>query len=476
MTTNSSTPNTSKLNILIVDDKPSDIDLIEELINYAGIANYVNIHKFFWIQNIPDTELNNITLKQFIDESNVHIDIAMIDLYFENEFAGKDREAGGVYAATMIKKAFPDCPIIFSTYNMDRVVDGGILSKFEAEYWRKGNSTELLEVGKNRIISAIKKWMKFILFEISTNEFSKKQCLEAIQNGTINWNATITINKENWTFENLFFIYKNQPKEKINDLIKKHLVRFPQIKKRKDVDRWNQAKGLYKSPLKDYYSLLYIDYYSDLAEITNKATSFLDKLLELLLLYLKASNDSKLKDLRNNLLAQAESICDIRADVRKISANKYIAFQDFKKKLVVRLICITSYCCFKMSVVSILYLFTKSDYLQNNNVKMISNFLFIYGMCYDEQQSDFEKFLHECSKHRDIKNLTTYEPADREYNKILGTPEQTGSCSDYELDFISSYFNEMKTQIQNKEEAVKSYFSDTFKVLEEANVLKQRYN
>ena len=57
--------------------------------------------------------------------------------------------------------------------------------------------------------------------------------------------------------------------------------------------------------------------------------------------------------------------------------------------------------------------------------------------------------------------------------KILGTQENIGSCSDYELTFIASYFKEIKERVQNENnEYLNDYFRETFNVLEGFNVLK----
>jgi hypothetical protein len=466
------TNNISKYNVIIADDVQSEIDIVKRIIENVGLSNYLNIHECLYVEQGSDDKTLNI----LVNKLN-RVDIAIIDWLWEQEFIGQKLEAGGERATDIVRNKFPHCKIIFATkFPLDAENDR-IVQKYDAIHLKKETSDAALSQGKKRLENTIKVCIKNRLFEIAVSEASKKQCLKAIQNNSIQWDTIITINKEDWTFENLFFIYKNQPQEQIYELFKKYIVRFPLIKKRGNVDRWNQDTGLYKSPIKDYYSLLYMEYYDELTGMANDAESFLNKLLTFLLIYLKNPTDNALKDLKNNLLSDAQSICDIRADVTRISDNKYIAFQCFKKKLIARLICITAYVLFKMSVVSILYLFTKSDYLQNNNVKMISNFLFIYGMCYDEQQSDIEKFIHECNKHSDISKLKTYEPAEREYNKILGTLDQTGSCSDYELAFISSYFNKIKSKVQDESnENVRQYFDENLKVLEEDNMLKHSHN
>ena len=469
-----------KLTVLIIDDDFSDIGVIKEMLQYTGYFAYMNVHDVRYIEQNDNNEENG-TLKQFINQNKECIDIALIDFLFPGY--EKTVEYGGEQAARMVRERFPFCEIIFCTRHGDKVSDGKIFSKFNASPWAKSNMEDGKRIGKLRMQDAIKEWVKSKLFEISANETAKKECFQAIQGDTIEWDSQITIGTERWTFENLFFIYKNQPKEKINELFKKYLVRFPKIKPRESVNRWEEATGLYKSPLKDYYFLLYGSYYAELTNITNKAKLFLDNLFEFLLTYLKTidNNDEKkenesLTQIKNNILERAESICNIREKVPIISENPYIALQQFTKKLISRLISITSYVLFDMSVPSILYLFTKNDFQSTNNAKLISHFLFIFEMRYDEQQSDFESFIYEFSEPKG-KTFKVYKPIDRKYTTILGTMEEAGSCSDYELDFISSYFKEIKDRVQKENnDIINAYFNETFNVLNGSEVLKNRNN
>jgi hypothetical protein len=466
----------TKYNVVIADDVQFEINIVKHIIEVAGLSNYLNIHECLYVEQGNGEE----TLNVIVNKLN-RVDIAIIDWLWEQEFIGQKLEAGGERATDIVRSKFPDCKIIFATKFPLDAEDDRILHKYDAIHLKKETSDAALNQGKTRLENTIKECIKKRLFEITSSESSKKQCFKSIQNNHIQWNENITINNENWTFENLFFLYKNQPKERIDELFKKYLVRLPKVNGRKDADRWNQESGLYKSPLKDYYSLLLLDYYKEVDAdnngIKSMAESFLDELLNFLLTYLKDNNNTDLRNLRNHLFKKAETICDLNADVRKISDNKYSAFLDFKKKLIARLISITSYILFKMSAVSILYLFTECDFLSSNNVKRISHYLFIYKMCYDEQPSDFECLIHPFTKNRYVEKLQFYEPSDREYDKILGTIETTGSCADYELDFISYYFTKIKERIQQeKNEDINQYFEENFKVLNETNILNLRNN
>ena len=470
----------TKYNVIIIDDIQSEIDIVKRIINVAGLSDYLNVYECLYVKQGGDDK----TLSVLLPKLN-RVDIGIIDWLFENEFGGDDAiEAGGLCATNLVKEKFPNCKILFATKFPLDAKDARIVKKYDAIHLKKETDDAALYQGKKRLEDDIlKECIKQRLFEISANETAKKECFQAIQGDTIEWDSQITIGTERWTFENLFFIYKNQPKEKINELFKKYLVRFPKIKPREGVNRWEKATGLYKSPLKDYYFLLYGSYYAELTNITNKAKLFLDNLFEFLLTYLKTidNNDEKkenesLTQIKNNILERAESICNIREKVPIISENPYIALQQFTKKLISRLISITSYVLFDMSVPSILYLFTKNDFQSTNNAKLISHFLFIFEMRYDEQQSDFESFIYEFSEPKG-KTFKVYKPIDRKYTTILGTMEEAGSCSDYELDFISSYFKEIKDRVQKENnDIINAYFNETFNVLNGSEVLKNRNN
>jgi CheY-like chemotaxis protein len=193
---------------LIVENDPKDISLIKNLIKKVGILDYVNIHECLWIENNLDAS-KDLTLKQFI-EKNAPIDIAFVDLLFEKEFDVKVIERDGVVAATMIRENFPYCPILFTTNHIDKCQDGTLMAKFDAEHWRKRLFPSYIKTGRNRILSVIKKWMETILSDIKLSEPLIKQCLEMINNNNeTEWKKEIVINGRPWTFENLFFIYKD---------------------------------------------------------------------------------------------------------------------------------------------------------------------------------------------------------------------------------------------------------------------------
>jgi CheY-like chemotaxis protein len=444
-----------KLNVLIVDDKPDEISLVKEMIEQTGVSNYVNILECLWVLKNLDSS-KDLTLKQLID-SCVHFDIALIDLHFEDEFAAdKNIEMGGVCAATMIKSAFPRCPILFSTKNMDYVADGSIINKFDAEYWKKGRLPISIITGKNRILSAIKKWTESILFDIKSFESSTKQCLAAInRHGVIDWNTEITINNRKWTFENLFFIYKDNfsftykgkeeklSVEKLKEIIlsenhglgfmPKHLMGL-------------KKNDIYQENLLDYYKLLYFNHPKEILIIEGIVKNLLCKLKKLI----EEPSISNLNNLKTNL-----SGYNITSKVPLIFTDEDAAIAAFKEKLIIRLFFICAYILFGVQA-NVIYCFFNDAAVSDETIKQISTRLLIYGMQLKEK---IEKGYLGYKTHDDSENKQ-YAFFKRNYLPIIKK-----SFMKYEKDFIINFYREIQSDCRNINEENADVIDDTINKL-----------
>jgi hypothetical protein len=211
--------------MIIADDVQSDINIIKTIIEYAGLSNYFNIYECLHVEQGND----NKTLNVLINKLN-RVDIAIIDLLWEQEYVGQKFEAGGKRAADIVKGKFPDCKIIFESYDPVEAEDEKILHKYNAIYLKKETTPNALNKGKSRLANTIKECIRVKLIEIASSEATKKQLLSAFNShGEIVWNTEISINNKKWTFENLFFIYKENVEE-----LKEVIFSIDEIIKRDD--------------------------------------------------------------------------------------------------------------------------------------------------------------------------------------------------------------------------------------------------
>lgn len=419
----------SKLNIVIVDDSQSSITLVEKMIKDTGWENYVIIHKLLWVQNNCNSN-KDTTLKQFIDNKIANIDIAMVDLSFDDEFLGKDIEAGGVYAANLIKDAFPNCPIIFVTDVIHKIKDGSIIAKFEAEPLVKSSD---FNIWKARIESAIKKWIKSILFDIKSSESSTQQCLAAINsNSEIGWNAEIYVNNRKWSFENLFFIYKkNVDKLKEIFLSENGLGYMPS-------ELMNFKKNdTFQEDLIDYFKLLYFNKITDISVVKDTVS----ELLNILYIAIKEPSDDNINNLQINL-----KWYNIASKVPLIFIDKDAAFKAFEEKLIIRLFFISAYIIFGIQA-KVIYQFFNNATVSDETIKQISTRLFIRGMLLKES-IDKGYLGYKTNDDRDSKKEFRY--FDRKYSEIIKK-----SCMKYEKDFIIEYYKGIQSDYRriNKENA-----------------------
>jgi adenosylhomocysteine nucleosidase len=199
--------NNSKYNVIIADDVQEDINIVKRIIKNAGLSNYLNIHECLYVEQGEDDKTLSILINNL-----QRVDIAIIDWEWEREFLGHDRITGGVCATNMVRNKFPNCKIIFAT-KFPLEDNGNLLKKYDALFLKKETDISALNKGKISLENTLKECVKQRLFEIKTSESSKKRYLKFTQNNNIQWNSTITINKEDWTFENLFFVYKENVEE-----------------------------------------------------------------------------------------------------------------------------------------------------------------------------------------------------------------------------------------------------------------------
>ena len=438
-----STP-TSKLNMLIIDDNlQGDFNLIKEMLAQAKVLKYIEPHEISWIlKNLDSTK--DKTLKQFIDEKIAPIDFALVDFKFKREFPGETSGTGGVRASEMIRKAFPCCPILYTTWYFHEVRGVTILDKFQPyQLWLKGNSDDSFDVGKDKITFLIKEWTKSMLFDIKSSESSAKQCLEAIaNNGEIAWDKEIFINSRKWTFENLFFIYKEElsyfydekNEEKLNEeklketiLSENGLGYIP--KYLMDIKK----NDILKENLIDYYKLLYFKYPNEIPIIKEIVKNLLNKLKRVIELYSK--NNDKLDRLKASLIRYNK----IASKVPLISPDEYTAFLVFKDKLIVRLFFICAYTLFGLQAKVIYYLFIDAA-VGDETVKQITTRLFIRGMKFMEkiEKGYLGYKIDDDEKYEEI------PPFRRNYFKIINH-----SCMKYEKDFIKEYYNEIQIDLRD---------------------------
>jgi len=411
---------TSKLNILIVDDRSADITLIKDMIKSVGIMDYIdNIYECFWVLKNLEEGTDDITLKQFITKNNVHIDIAMVDLYFEKEFPKKvfGREKGGEYATSMIEEAFPDCQIIFPTQYSDGVNSKSTLSKYpNNKYWSKGMSDgDKLLIFKDRIFFAIEEWTKSILFDIKSSESSTQQCLSAFKSdGDIAWDTEIFASNRKWTFENLFFIYK----ENIEEL--------------KEMILSENGLGYLPENLESllgYYKLLYFKYFKEIPVITTIVKDLLNQLKRTI----EDPSEENINNLEGNL-----QYYSIGRKIPTISTDEDAAFKAFKEKLIIRLFFICAYIIFGEQAKVIYRLFNKAV-VTDETVKQISPRLFIRGMLLKES---IKKGHLGYKFNDDNESKYVYRCHERNYMQLIEK-----SCVKYEKDFIIEYYRENQSDL-----------------------------
>jgi len=419
--------NNSKYNVIIADDDQFYIDIVKQIIDKAGFSKYFNIYECEYVKQGNGEKTLNI----LINKLN-RVDIAFIDLYWENEFIGLKKEAGGDCAADIVRHKFPDCYIFFATRYPYYVN----LHKYgkNADLFEKSDNDDSKVNGQTKLEAAIKDFIiKRLLFEITASYSSNKQFIEAIQ-GNVQWDASITINDENWTFENIFFVYKDNIKElkdiAISDFGLGHIPN--------DLRTFKSNK-YFEENLIDYYKLLYFEYNKEIDSVLEEVSILLDYLKNWL-------NEINIKN--EKAVLSALSVYNILNICPLIATNKSIAFLNFKEKLIIRLFFITAYTVFGLPARIIYYFFNKeSRTVDYQTVKKVSVALCIKGLkfnedidtCYGINLNGYEK---------NAPKLSSFLSSNRNYREII-----KNSCLKYENDFIIEYYKKNQSfLIENDEE------------------------
>lgn len=415
--------NFGKYNVVIADDDPFGIEIVNTIIKNAGLSNYLFIHECDYVEIGSE----NNTLGILIENLN-RLDIAIIDWWWEDEFKDQELEAGGKRAADIVRSKFPDCKIIFSTNFPRNAEDEKIDLKYNAIHLTKETSDAALRQGKKRLENTIKECIKYRLFEIDSSDSSQKEFLQCIQNNVIQWNNTITINNEEWKFEDLFFVYKNDIEELRNVVLSGYGLGYIPVK------FYNiGAKKCFVDNLIDYYKLLYFDYYDAIDYVLIEVNTLLDKLKKLITIPININ----INDVINSL-----SVYNIASVCPSIIHNKSIAFDKFQEKLILRLFYISAYIIFELPSKIIYYLISGNTTVQDEVVRQISQNLFIFNMKHRDQPGKIYGYIGI----DDDKGIPSLPPSKKCYESLIND-----SCLKYEKKFIIKYFKSIeKDEVMSK--------------------------
>ena len=406
--------NLGKYNVIIADDEPAGISTVMTVIKEAGLSDFFNILVCDFVEEGKDDRTLNI----LINKLN-RLDIAIIDWMWEKEFEGQALEAGGKRAADIVRRKFTDCNIIFSTNFPQDAEDEKIDLKYNAIHLRKETSEAAINQGKRRLENTIKECLKNRLFEIDSSLSSKRQFLQCIQNDVFQWDKTIVIGEEEWTFKNLFFPYKDDLEGFRNIVLSEYGLGHIPLK----LQKFNK-KTYFGDNLIDYYKLLFFNYNYEIESIIEDVTPLLDKLKILISDPIEENIKEVIKALSEyRILSECPSIFD----------DEIIAFNKFKEKLIVRLFFMSSYILYNLPAKIIYYLITDTKIVTDEVVKKISQTLFISGMKFTERTEKIYGYMN-------FDDSRVFTPFLRGYESLI-----KDSFLKYEKDFLIKYFESFQS-------------------------------
>ncbi len=387
---------TRKLNILLADDQPADIKIVKDILNAEGsvLKDHHNILVAYFAKSIPD-EYKELYDEKYIAtriiENQEYIDLALIDVVFEDEFNSTSSE-GAEIIIKEIKQKFTRCPIGLLSNNAGGIFLNQAISFSNSTYPVIGKRPNKIKTKTydEFFNSLLNKWLRTKLSQIDkANKIN--ELLGKLANPHESLESTISFNNETWKLIDLFFFVSKHDKKVIQDKISDFLVTMPRLRQLRNQERslvfFENKNNEWGIPFSELFQSYYTEYsfitgnsFLDLAE---QATSYVQKVFAELCQEKKETPDiGQLLSFTETRLATA---------IPRETKITHAIVPIFKDKLIKRMATLDLYCFLGLSGTGINYLLNKNDdSLGDNHTRNISKYI---GISIKDQLSTKVDFL-----------------------------------------------------------------------------------
>ncbi|MDB5144529.1 MAG: hypothetical protein JWQ66_3242 [Mucilaginibacter sp.] len=431
---------------LIADDVPGDAALILGIMDRSVLKGHYYYEICRCAASVPQKFAGTdckIALNLIAERSKARerIDFAFLDMQFEHEFGKKVDGVNMIISA--LQDAYPLCRIIVISKNQGDFPD--TFYKCNEQSYPTISKEAFSEYGPSIILKQAEIWTYLKCAEISAADESYQSLVSAFAEANFSLQNEIRINGLFWRVEDLFMYYTSQGITECYHLFSKindHLFIFPKFEKQ-TVARWNAPSKYFLLAIKEYYLELYVFNYPELAKLYAESLVLFKCMADLYLSVILRRPDEIEKykqrfiELRSNINLVGKVGGRLNGAVPKA------ALREFIEKLILRNVTLASYILLKMSIKSMVFMFTDEDHFRSgNDSKYLNTHLFLFGFKPEKLNAIDELINKTFSKGKNQKKLTfDLQPAKRNYETIYE------NASAYEKAFLKSAQSVLKEKI-----------------------------
>lgn len=433
---------------LIADDVPADAALILQIMERSVLKDHYEYEICRCAQSIPSKLAGldcNVALELIAErhKSKSRIDFAFLDMQFEPEFGNKLDGVNLIIAA--LQEAFPLCRIIVISKNQGDFPD--TYYKFRDKDYPTISKEAFSEYGPGIIRKETELWTYLKCAEISCSEESYQSFLTAFLEKNFSLQNEINIGGTTWKLADLFMFFTEQGITECAHLLSvldEHLFLFPKFEKQTAI-RWEAPSKYFLLAIKDYYLELYVFNYPELAKLFAESLIAFKNMIDFYLRVIigrtaeAALYHDRFVELRANINLVGKVGERISGSVPKA------VLREFVEKLILRNLSLASYILLKMSIKSIVYMFTDEDHFTSGNDSgYLNTHLFLFGFKPEKRTNeDFAINKNFPVKNNQKKLGGELHPAKRNYEKIYE------NASAYEKAFLRSAQNVLEERLSS---------------------------